>query len=132
MGNVKKIYTNMLVPYDWYRELTTEVGKSEPNIELGKERLWNLYISLRSDEQVLTGNMSIDYPVSSLIAQEEKMRKDLENEDLLIAKKRFEGWTSDDIGPLLGVSGGAIRKRQGWKDYLKILESAGIDTSVKK
>lgn len=123
MTKTKKIYTNMLVPYDWYNELTNEVGKETPNVELGKERLWNLFISLRSGEQSLTGDMSIDYPVSSFLAQEEKMRKDLENEDLTIARMRSLGKTSDEIGTIIGVTGGAIRKKEGWKNYKKILEN---------
>lgn len=123
MTKGKKVYNNMLVPYDWYSELTNEVGKSEPNIELAKERLWNLFISLRSGEQVLTGDMSIDYPVSSFLAQEEKMRKDLENEDLVIAKMRADGKTSDEIGLMLGLTGGAIRKKEGWREYKKIIEN---------
>lgn len=126
MTKSKKVYTNMLVPYDWYNELTNEVGKVEPNIELGKERLWNLFISLRSGEQALTGDMSIDYPVSSFLAQVDKMRKDLENEDLVIARLREQGKTSDEIGGMIGVTGGAIRKREGWKNYKKILEDVNI------
>ena len=121
MTRSKKVYTNMLVPYDWYSELTNEIGKSEPNVELGKERLWNLFISLRSGEQALTGDMSIDYPVSSFLAQEDKMRKDLENEDVVIARLRSEGKTSDEIGAMMGVTGGAIRKKEGWRNYKVIL-----------
>ena len=56
----KKVYDNMLVPYSWYSDFVSEPGRGEPNIELGKNRLWYLYLSLRSEEQVLSGDTTSD------------------------------------------------------------------------
>lgn len=110
-----KNYKNMLVPYEWFDELTRDISQpGEPNIGLGMKRLWQLFISLRSEEQAVTGDPQIDYPVSALLAQESRMRKELGDRDLQIAKMRKEGMKSDEIGAYFGVTGGAIRKSEGW------------------
>ena len=106
----KKSYDNMLVPYSWYSDFVSEPGRDEPNVELGKNRLWFLYLSLRSEEQVLSGDPAIDYAVQGLLNQIERMRADVNDRDIEIARMRQSGLTSDQIGVELGVSGGAIRK----------------------
>lgn len=127
MKDKKKIYTNMLVPYDWFDELTRDIMKpDEPNVQLGKDRLWQLFISLRSDEQAMTGDMQIDYPVAALLAQEAKMRKEMNNRDLQIAKMKQDGMKSDEIGAYFGVTGGAIRKSDGWTKMQEVLANAEV------
>lgn len=120
----KKVYDNMLVPYSWYSDFVSEPGRDEPNIELGKNRLWFLYLSLRSEEQVLSGDPAIDYAVQGLLNQIERMRADVNDRDVEIARMRQAGLTSDQIGVELGVSGGAVRKTVGWRDYFKILNNS--------
>lgn len=120
---MKKVYDNMLVPYDWYAELARDIDSNEPNWDLGQKRLWYLYLSLRSGELFKTGDPIIDYPVSNFFSQAEKMRKELDNEDVIIAKMRDEGKTSDQIGDFFGITGGAIRRKEGWKKYKEILKS---------
>ncbi len=117
----KKVYDNMLVPYSWYSDFVSEPGRDGPNIELGKNRLWYLYLSLRSEEQVLSGDPAIDYAVQGLLNQIDRMRADANNRDIEIARMRYAGMTSDEIGVEIGVSGGAVRKTVGWRDYARLI-----------
>ncbi len=116
---MKKSYDNMLIPYSWFYDLTNKLGSEEPDIALGKERLWMLFESLRNGEQIMTGNPDIDYPVGSLIVQTNKMRKEVTGKDAQIAQLRMQGKTSKEIGGILGMSDGAVRKTSGWKEYTR-------------
>ena len=76
--------------------------------------------------KLVSNDPIIDYPVSNFFSQVEKMRKELDNDDVIIAKMRNEGKTSDQIGSHFGVTGGAIRRKDGWKKYKEILESISL------
>ena len=117
-----KSYDKILIPYNWYDELTSDLSE-EPNEELGKERLWYLYISDRNGEQVMSGNPAIDYAVQALLAQLNRMRPEYEDKQMRIAKMRSEGYTSAEIGEELNMSDGAVRKTAGWRNYVKICEN---------
>lgn len=117
----KKVYDNILVPFSWYNDLVFEPGRDEPNPQLGKNRLWYLYMSARNGEQVLSGEPAIDYTVQGLLHQLERMKKDADNKDVKIAQMRDAGATSDEIGEYFGVTGGAIRKTLGWREYMRLV-----------
>ena len=118
-----KSYDKILIPYSWYNDLTSDLSMEEPNEELGKERLWYLYISDRNGEQVMSGNPAIDYAVQSLLGQLNRMRPEYEDKQMRIAKMRSEGYTSAEIGEELNMSAGAVRKTNGWRDFVKICEN---------
>ena len=124
---MKKVYNGMLVPYDWYFDLTKKLGSELPDEALGKERLWMLFLSLREGKQVMSGNVEIDYPVGSLLLQTDKMRKEAPDKDVKIALMRGEGKTSKEIGAILGMSDGTVRKTSGWKDYKKYMTEVGAE-----
>ena len=119
---MKKYYSGMLIPYEWYFELVNDLGKPQPDEELGQKRLWTLFMSLRKGEQVMTGDVKVDYPVSSLLLQSQKMRKEVLGQDLEIATMRGEGKTSKEIGAILGMSDGSVRKTDGWINYQKYIK----------
>lgn len=122
----KKVYDNVLIPFSWYSDLVFEPGRDEPNPQLGKNRLWYLYMSARNGEQILSGEPSIDYTVQSLLHQLDRMKKDVDNKDVKIAQMREDGYTSEVIGEHFGLTGGAIRKTTGWKEYKRLLGQESV------
>lgn len=113
-----KKYENILIPHSWYGDLVAELGNEEPNEELAKNRLWYLYLSDITGEQVMAGDPAIDYTVQGLLGQLSRMRPEAENRDVEIARMRKEGMKSPEIAEIFGVTAGAIRSSAGWKNYL--------------
>ena len=116
-----KRYDNLLIPYTWYNDFVSVLGKDEPDEELAKGRIWYLFLSDRAGEQVMSGDPAIDYTVQALLNQLKRMRPDNEERDKVIAELRSEGKSSREIGALLGISDGAVRKTAGWSKFDKIL-----------